>query len=437
MAITRLQVEIQLKRILESATFGGGRKHSEPTRVARLLEYLVVGTLEGKPLGETAILIDFYGIPVADLDGTQDIARVGAYRLREKLETYYASTGIDDPVVISIPKGQYSAEFTLNPASDAQKQVNLGFAHVDEETPDHITKALTHFEKAIERESSLADAWAGKASAYLTMTLHAYAADPEELFIDAEHAAIKAITLDESCWRGYANLGAIYFFRHEWQKAEAAFGKAKQLAVLEISQIGGYGPYLVGLGHFDEARKLAAHYRDVGYDNAVLLTRAGLYLYATRDIDEAMESLLLACDRSPNFWRGHLGLAFVYLSLDEPQKALEEMDEVVRCARANLWPGMRIICLEAVGQSDLAEKEFDALLKLRGERYVQPMQLALGCMALGRFEEAIAFLSEACDASDPFTAWLHLWPLLDPLRPFRSFRDLLRKWKFPAPRLTP
>ena len=92
---------------------------------------------------------------------------------------------------------------------------------------------------------------------------------------------------------------------------------------------------------------------------------------------------------------------------------------------------MKILCLEATGKSDLAEAEFAALIELRKDHYVQPMQLALGCLALGDSERAISFLGEACDAYDPFTAWLRLWPFLDPLRTFPTFRGLLRKWNFP------
>ena len=48
--------------------------------------------------------------------------RVDARRLRDRLREYYASAP-DDPVVISVPKGSYKAEFhikTPTPAAGAQ-----------------------------------------------------------------------------------------------------------------------------------------------------------------------------------------------------------------------------------------------------------------------------------------------------------------------------
>jgi tetratricopeptide (TPR) repeat protein len=425
MAVTRLQVEHQLKRILESKIFRLVKMRGE------LLSHIVVGTLDGISLKETSLLTDFYKLSTEEIDPSVQKARIGVLRLRETLNKYNATDGIDDPIVIDIPKGQYAAEFTENQSSPARKKVRLGFHHVNEETPDHVKEGLAHFEKAIELEPDLADAWAGKASAYLTMTLHAYTHDPEELFIDAEEAATKAVSFDKSCWRGHANLGAIYMFRHEWKKADAAFALTKKLAMLDIQEIGGYGPYLIASGRANDALKLAQHYLDVGYDNAVSLTRAGLYFYALRHFDDAKKALLEACQINPNFWRSHLVLAFVYLSLNEPENALKQMAEVEYCARMNLWPGMKILCLEATGDSAEAERQYAALLALRKDHYVQPMQLALGCLARGDNETAISFLGEACDAHDPFTAWLRLWPFLDPLRIYPSFRSLLKKRDFP------
>ena len=84
-------------------------------------------------------------------------------------------------MTLSSSKYQRGTQSDLHRKSSlpARKEVKLGFHHVNEETPDHVRQALAHFDKAIELEPDIADAWAGKASAYLTMTLHNYADDPE------------------------------------------------------------------------------------------------------------------------------------------------------------------------------------------------------------------------------------------------------------------
>ena len=42
-----------------------------------------------------------------------------AGRLRVKLAEYYAQEGIDDPVLVEIPKGSYALTFTLRPVKSS------------------------------------------------------------------------------------------------------------------------------------------------------------------------------------------------------------------------------------------------------------------------------------------------------------------------------
>jgi tetratricopeptide (TPR) repeat protein len=430
--VPRKQVEKQLQAILSSDVFAGGGKYRKVEKPSELLGYIVTKTLDGETVTDSRIHTDFYVLPKHLLKEGNATARIGVLRLRKKLNTYNATLGLNDAVLIQIPFGQSGAVFKWNPRSRAQKEVRAGFYHVDRESPSDIKQALIHFGKAIELEPEFAEGYAGKASALLTMTLHAYFQNPEELFKQAERAATTALKLDNDCWQAHANLGAVHLFRHEWAQADTAFAKAERLSPLEIESIGGYGPFLLSRGRSKEGLALAHRYLDEGYfEDVVLVGRAGLYFYACRCYPEAEEALLLALEMDPHFWRSHMILAFLYLSTEKPEQALSHMLRVEPLSGMNLWPGLRVLCLETAGHSAEAEKEFLRLHETSKETYIQPMQLALGCMALGDRVAAISYLDQACDESDPFTAWLHLWPFLDSLRTFREFRELIRKRKFP------
>jgi hypothetical protein len=65
--------------------------------------------------------------------------------------------------------------------------------------------------------------------------------------------------------------------------------------------------------------------------------------------------------------------------------------------------------------------------------YVQPLQIALGQMAMGEPLLAIDCLSKGAQGCDPHMLWLHLWPLLDPLRDEAEFKSLLRHLGLPKP----
>lgn len=99
----------QVARILSSADF------QATDRERRFLSYVVDETLAGR-----SSLIKAYSIAVEvfDRDTSFDpqadpIVRVAAGHLRRALERYYLTAGLDDPILISIPKGGYVATFSL------------------------------------------------------------------------------------------------------------------------------------------------------------------------------------------------------------------------------------------------------------------------------------------------------------------------------------
>lgn len=90
-------------------------------KLVELLDFIVETTLSNadrQHLKETAIGVSFFG-RAPDYDPKADtIVRSQAWRLRAKLNKYYASEGSEEPIVISIPKGQYAALFSFR--SEAQ-----------------------------------------------------------------------------------------------------------------------------------------------------------------------------------------------------------------------------------------------------------------------------------------------------------------------------
>jgi TolB-like protein/tetratricopeptide (TPR) repeat protein len=90
-------------------------------RSACLLRHLVKETLAGREerLKGTAIAMDVFGRG-ADFDPQADgIVRTEARRLRQALDSYYAGSGAEDPIRITIPKGTYVPRFERRAVSQA------------------------------------------------------------------------------------------------------------------------------------------------------------------------------------------------------------------------------------------------------------------------------------------------------------------------------
>lgn len=81
--------------------------------LCRLLQYLAKQSLEhpDAPLKEYQIATDVYARSAQFDPQSDSLVRVQAGRLRMKLAEYYASEGLDDPLVVKLPKGSYHLVF--------------------------------------------------------------------------------------------------------------------------------------------------------------------------------------------------------------------------------------------------------------------------------------------------------------------------------------
>src|SRR5262249_22228452 len=101
----------QLERILASEAFNRNE------RLSQFLRYIVERHFEGgdSHLKESVIALEVFGRR-ADYDPKLDsIVRTEAGRLRARLADYYAGNGIQDEVIIEVPKGGYAPCFRRRP----------------------------------------------------------------------------------------------------------------------------------------------------------------------------------------------------------------------------------------------------------------------------------------------------------------------------------
>lgn len=95
------RIREQAAKVVASGALGRSKSY------ARLLEFLVECTLEGRAPKEHEIATSVFNRG-PDFDPGQDsMVRVYAHHLRQKLDTYYGSAGRDEKVRIVVPKGEY------------------------------------------------------------------------------------------------------------------------------------------------------------------------------------------------------------------------------------------------------------------------------------------------------------------------------------------
>jgi hypothetical protein len=112
----REQLLEQINRLVTSHALHGSES------LCKLLRYLAKHAVDhpGTPIKEFQIATEVFGRS-PDFDPQLDsMVRVQAGRLRSKLTEYYSSDGLEDPVVVELPKGTYVLSFHHRNASAAK-----------------------------------------------------------------------------------------------------------------------------------------------------------------------------------------------------------------------------------------------------------------------------------------------------------------------------
>src|SRR6266446_1538630 len=107
----RAQNLAQIEKLLSSHTLHGSES------LCKLLRYLASHSLDHPGLSpkEYQIATEVFGRQ-KDFDPHLDsMVRVQAGRLRTKLGEYYASEGVDDQIMVELPKGTYALTFHSRP----------------------------------------------------------------------------------------------------------------------------------------------------------------------------------------------------------------------------------------------------------------------------------------------------------------------------------
>jgi hypothetical protein len=105
-----LELEVssaQIQRILQSKTFRTSEVHRN------LLQYLAEKSLAGEAdsLKEYTVGLDVFAKPESYDPRQESTVRMHVARLRQKLAEYYRTEGVEDPIIVDLPKGGFRVTF--------------------------------------------------------------------------------------------------------------------------------------------------------------------------------------------------------------------------------------------------------------------------------------------------------------------------------------
>jgi tetratricopeptide (TPR) repeat protein len=415
----------------------------------------VTEVLEGRDVPEKHIRETIF--PSPPYKESSNIARRSIDELRAVLPEYYAGDGKDDPVIIGLPEpakekrvkhqaGEaYKPYFAYNPNHEVSNLCRLGEHYLMEAFPHALFNALERFSEAQAVNPVHADAMLGSVLAFLPLLLCGYAPLDRigEALKDMDLIARDVVKWQPHYWRAHAVLGAVLTLRLRLDEAIAAYDQALSLDRARTEEFPWFAVSIMTIGRPDDAEwRVLLNAKKLVSDPLARSIEGFLY-YILRKFEPAKDVLEQALTLAPNYWFARVSMSLLCLALDRPDEALEHFHHA-QSLTPDKWavlPGFTYLYATKARKIPAIDRDF--------LRHVCRCSLEDGnpYVGLDRFQQALAHIADddrdaavhslrsALKEGNPLVWWLHLWPILDPLRDYEPFTALMAEIKLnlPAP----
>jgi TolB-like protein/Tfp pilus assembly protein PilF len=304
-------------------------------------------------------------------------------------------------------------------------------------SPEEYWKSRDYFHRAVEEDPSYALGYCGLNSFYGFGAAWGVV-PPEEGWPKAEWAVTKALQLDDQLAEAHLDLAALKMVYYlDWAGTEREAKRAIELSpgFDEIHYV--YSFFLVVMSRFHEAiaegkRALACNPFSVRISQHL-----GYALYCARNYDEAIQQYRKALELDPNDASVYEALGDTYERKGEYRKAVEQWTKAMLLTNdtelvTTLGPANTKEDVDRAVR-DVAAKRLDRLLRNR-ERgdYVPAIRFAREHLRAGDQEEALKWLTLACEERNVYSLLIGSDPFYDPLRADQRFSKLLQRMKLDA-----
>lgn len=293
-------------------------------------------------------------------------------------------------------------------------------------TEESVKKALAYFLRAIDRDPTYAQGYAGLADSYNILAYY-NALPPTEAYSKAKAAAFKALALDNSLAEPHAALGVVKRdFEWDWCGAENEFQQAIELNPGYVESYHWRATLLSMLGQHAEAIHEKNRALTMDPLSVVIRTDLARMFYYHRDYDRALDHYRAALEMDPNYVFAHIWLGHVYEQKGLFEQAISQLETAMRLssdgpfALAKLGHGYAL-----AGRWDEARVVLKRLHAFGSQRYVSPYDVAMIHVGLQENEQAFKWLQKAVEERSLWLGYLNVDPQLDSLRSDRRFQELL------------
>jgi tetratricopeptide (TPR) repeat protein len=281
--------------------------------------------------------------------------------------------------------------------------------------------AVQYYQKAIERDSTYSEPYAGLADVYLTAYQFNLSTAPEaEIYSRLKWAAERALALDDRSANAHTSFAIALWWQRNWPGAERELLRAIDLNPGHVTARNWYGLLLSGMGRVEEARQQTA--RSVELDPFALIPvlNHAWVCYIARDYDATIEYANKAMELN-DAWPGAysiVSMAYAHKGMDSA--AMRAASKAVELGGRQVSQSLANLAYVHARAGRRAEAE-QALARAKVDPW-EGFAIARAYTALGKPDSAFAWL-ERSSWKWPHRA-LRADPALDPLRSDPRFSRL-------------
>ena len=478
-------VMAELERLAASHCF------RKAERCLRLLRYITNVTLAGRgaEIKEYALGVTVLDRPASYDPRTDPVVRLEARRLRLKLAEYYQAEGLDDPVVIDLPKGGYVPDFRLRPVSANHVITVLPVQPIERRTtplvpswhrraggwlvivvgltlvsvllvsgllrqhqakPPYIPRAdayeyysraqyaLAHnqdslvlFRKAAEIDPHFAGAQIGLAHAYTQAAANDVIA-PEKSLGFAEEAAQTAIQLEPSSAEAHAMLGYIEYCRWKWLEADRQFRLATRVEPSNAESWRLWALVYFARGRFDVAEQTLKRAATLEHGTLKAASMLDQIYYYERRYNLAIEEAQRLITEDQNNYIAHWVIATSLMHMGRLQEAIQAWQPMLHSDEHQYWKDVpRQMAFYRGKAGETADLQaYIRSCRTKNPDYCSPWLIAQAYAVLNDRTNCLYYLREAAAHHDPDLVSLRWEPLFDSMRQEPEYQRVIQQLGF-------
>ena len=290
-----------------------------------------------------------------------------------------------------------------------------------------LRRSLELYRRATQRDPKFARAYAGIAGVHSVLPLYSRAS-ADSLFGPGLDAAAKAIELDSSLADAYASRALLYNTRWRWAEAEEDFKRAIALDPRSAPAHQWYGEQLLARNRVADAVPLLKRASELDPVSPVIASSYAMMLaLAGRDAD-AIGQGKRAVELDSALFVSRLILGVAHMVAGRNTEAIKELEPALGLSgNATLVQGMLGYAYVRGGLRQNAEAMAQQLSVAARQSPEAGGSLAVVQIALGDTASALTLLENAARArSSVFTVQPLALPMFDPIRASPRFQAILR-----------